>query len=81
MSYYHNFRKFLRRHHCEEAFDRAFYLHNDFTPLDEALWEAGEAAYFVNCAFDWSQTPEGSGYWRVMDRMWSEELTNLLLTK
>ena len=56
---------------CEEAFDRAFYLHNNFTALDPALWEASEKNYIVCHAFDWAATPEGSPFWRSIDNEWN----------
>ena len=43
MSSYKEFRKFLRNEGCEAAFGRAFYNHNGFTYLDEALWEIADA--------------------------------------
>lgn len=52
------------------AFDRAFYVHNGFTTLDEALWEAGDAEYIFAHAFDWRSTLEGREYWRELDRKW-----------
>ena len=53
MSRYQQFRAFLREQGCEVAFDRAFYLYNDCTALDEELWLGGEEAYFVSQAFEW----------------------------
>lgn len=69
---YEEFRSFLRRMGCEEAFDRAFYLHNDFTALDPALWNVCPAEYIIAHAFDWRTTPEGSNFWRAMDQKWNE---------
>ena len=70
MSDYKTFRRFLQEQQCEEAFDRAFYLYNDFTLLDEALWEASDAECIFGHAFDWSATPEGREYWLAIDRRW-----------
>ena len=70
MSSYQLFRNFLREQGCEEAFDRAFYLYNDFTRLDESLWEAGDAACIVGHALDWRATPEGREFWLNIDRLW-----------
>ena len=67
---YSRFRLFLREQGCEEAFDRAFYNHNGFTHLDEALWESGDAEYIFAHAFDWNTTPEGREYWLAIDRIW-----------
>lgn len=72
MRCYQLFRNFLREQGCEEAFDRAFYLHNDYTLLDESLWEAAEVAYIFCHAFDWSATPEGREYWLTIDRKWNK---------
>ncbi len=71
---YKTFREFLREQKCEEAFDRAFYLHNDCTAMDEALWKVGEAAYIFGHAFDWSATPEGREYWLAIDRKWYNKI-------
>ena len=71
---YSRFRLFLREQGCEEAFDRAFYNHNGFTHLDEALWEAGDAECIFGHAFDWSATPEGREYWLAIDRRWFQFL-------
>lgn len=68
---YQEFRRFLQVLGCEEAFDRAFYQHNDFTALDEALWEAADAEFIFAHAFDWSATPEGREYWLAIDRVWN----------
>lgn len=70
MSRYQQFRTFLREQGCEVAFDRAFYLYNDCTALDEELWSVGEEAYFVSQAFEWEATPEGRAFWREVDRQW-----------
>lgn len=67
---YRQFRTFLQQQGCEQAFDRAFYLFNDFTSLDESLWEAGDAQTIFAHAFDWSDTPEGREYWLKRDREW-----------
>lgn len=67
---YQDFRLFLGRMGCEEAFDRAFFAHNSGTLLDESLWESGEAEFVIGHAFDWSATPEGGDYWREIDRLW-----------
>lgn len=67
---YQSFRSFLREQQCEEAFDKAFYAFNDFTALDEQLWEAGEAECFIAHAFDWRTTPEGRDFWCEVDREW-----------
>ena len=69
---YNSFRTFLRQMGCEGAFDRAFYLHNDFTALDSALWEACPAEYIIAHAFDWRATPEGRTFWREIDRRWCD---------
>ncbi len=76
MDSYQLFRDFLRREECEAAFDRAFYNHNGFTLLDEALWEAGDAEFIFGHAFDWSATPEGREYWLAIDKRWFRQLTN-----
>ena len=76
MGSYQLFRDFLRREECETAFDRAFYNHNGFTLLDEALWEAGDAEFIFGHAFDWSATPEGREYWLAIDKRWFRQLTN-----
>ena len=76
MGSYQLFRDFLRREECEAAFDRAFYDHNGFTLLDEALWEAGDAEFIFGHAFDWSATPEGREYWLAIDKRWFRQLTN-----
>ena len=68
---YDDFRTFLRRMGCEEAFDRAFYLHNDFTALDPALWEACSAEHIIAHAFDWRTTPEGRPFWHTIDTAWN----------
>ena len=68
---YKTFRRFLQVSGCEAAFDRAFYNHNGFTHLDEALWETGDAEYIFAHAFDWSATPEGREYWLEIDRVWN----------
>lgn len=68
---YQEFRAFLGKVGCAEAFDRAFYDHNHATLLDAALWEAADAEFVFAHAFDWATTPEGSDYWREVDRMWS----------
>lgn len=75
MSRYQQFRTFLRESDCEEAFDRAFYLYNDFTVLDEALWEVGDEAYFVAHAFDWEATPEGRDFWLEIDLGWGKTIS------
>ena len=67
---YSRFRLFLREQGCEEAFDRAFYNHNGFTHLDEALWESGDEEYIFAHAFDWNTTPAGREYWLAIDRIW-----------
>ena len=72
MGSYQLFRAFLRKEGCEIAFDRAFYNHNGFTHLDEALWEAGDAEFIFGHAFDWSATPEGREYWLAVDKKWYE---------
>ena len=74
MGSYQLFRAFLRQEECEAAFDRAYYQHNDFTLLDEALWEAGDAECIFGHAFDWSATPEGREYWLAIDRRWFQFL-------
>ena len=71
MSDYKTFRRFLQEQQCEEAFDRAFYLYNDFTLLDEALWEASDAEHIFGHAFDWKATPEGRDFWLTIDRVWN----------
>ena len=68
---YRKFRSFLQEQGCEEAFDRAYYQHNDFTLLDEALWEAGDAECIFGHAFDWKETPEGRDFWLNIDRIWN----------
>lgn len=68
---YNDFRTFLRRMGCEEAFDMAFYLHNDFTVLDPALWEACSVEHIIAHAFDWSTTPEGRPFWHTIDTAWN----------
>ena len=68
---YKTFRRFLQVSGCEAAFDRAFYNHNGFTHLDEALWETGDAEYIFAHAFEWSATPEGREYWLEIDRVWN----------
>lgn len=70
MSGYTKFREFLRNEGCEAAFDRAFYIHNGFTHLDEALWEAADVECIFGHAFDWSATPEGREFWLTIDRKW-----------
>ena len=70
MGSYQLFRAFLRKEGCEEAFDRAFYNHNGFTHLDEALWEAADVECIFGHAFDWSATPEGREYWLAIDKRW-----------
>ena len=70
MGSYQLFRAFLRKEECEAAFDRAFYNHNGFTHLDEALWAAGDAECIFGHAFDWSATPEGREYWLAIDKKW-----------
>ena len=70
MSDYRTFRLFLREHGCEAAFDRAYYQYNDFTLLDEALWEASDAECIFGHAFDWKATLEGREYWLEIDRKW-----------
>lgn len=70
MTSYKIFRAFLRSEECEDAFDRAFYLYNDFTALDESLWEAVEAECVFGHAFDWSATQEGRDFWLEIDRRW-----------
>lgn len=72
MRRYQLFRTFLREQGCEEAFDRAFYLHNDYTTLDESLWEAAEATYIICHAFDWAATPEGRQFWLGIDKEWGK---------
>lgn len=73
MSSYRDFRAFLRREDCEEAFDRAFYLYNDCTMLDASLWEAGSEEYIIGHAFDWAKTFEGRSFWAEIDRRWYAE--------
>lgn len=73
---YESFRRFLCHEGCEEAFDRAFLLHNGHTLFDRALWEASEPLYIFAHAFDWSATPEGRGFWLALDRKWHNTLTN-----
>ena len=70
MSSYTKFREFLRNEGCEAAFDRAFYQYNDYTALDESLWEAGNAECFIGHAFEWSATSEGREFWLTIDRKW-----------
>ena len=67
---YATFRTFLSEQGCAEAFDRAFYLHNDFTAIDAALWEACPAEHIIAHAFDWSATPEGRLFWHTIDQAW-----------
>ena len=74
MSSHSRFRAFLREQDCEEAFDRAYYQYNDFTSLDEALWEVGNAEYIFAHAFDWRTTPEGREFWLKIDRKWNRLL-------
>ena len=71
MSDYKTFRRFLQEQQCEDAFDRAFYQYNDFTLLDEALWEASNAECIFGHAFDWKETPEGRDFWLNIDRIWN----------
>ena len=68
---YRKFRSFLQEQGCEAAFDRAYYQYNDFTLLDEALWEAGDAECIFGHAFDWKATPEGRDFWLNIDRIWN----------
>ena len=70
MSSYSQFRAFLREYGCEAAFDRAFYQYNDYTMLDESLWEVGDAECIFAHAFDWRGTPEGREFWLEMDKKW-----------
>lgn len=70
MSSYSQFRAFLQEHGCEAAFDRAFYQYNDYTMLDESLWEVGDAECIFAHAFDWRGTPEGREFWLEMDKKW-----------
>lgn len=78
MSSYHKFRAFLRERGCEQSFDRAYYHFNDFTLLDESLWEAGDAEMIFGHAFDWCATPEGRDFWRERDREWYRLCSNIL---
>lgn len=79
MTPYQLFRNFLREEGCEAAFDRAFYLHNDYTQLDESLWEASDASAIIGHAFNWSATPEGREYWLAIDKKWFLFITKQLL--
>ena len=76
MTLYQLFRNFLREEGCEAAFDHAFYLYNDFTALDESLWEATDAAYIVAHSFDWQATVEGRHFWLAIDKRWNRLLNN-----
>lgn len=77
MGSYQLFRAFLRKEGCEIAFDRAFYNHNGFTHLDEALWEAADVECIFGHAFDWSATPEGREYWLAIDKRWFQLYASL----
>ena len=74
---YRQFRTFLQECDCEEAFDEAFYRHNDYISLDEALWEAGDATYIFGYTFDWSDTPEGREYWLDIDKLWTQFIKSI----
>lgn len=68
---YREFRDFLRRKNCNDAFDRAFYEQNDCTRFDTALWDAVEDIRSIfRCLFKWCKTPEGEDFWRAVDIEW-----------
>lgn len=77
MSSYSRFRAFLQEQGCEDAFDRAFYHHNDFTSLDESLWMENRAECIIGHAFDWCETPEGRSFWRDIDHKWYQQSKQL----
>lgn len=81
MSDYQLFRYFLRDEGCEAAFDEAFYHYNGGVTLDARLWEAGDAAYILGHAFEWSATPEGRDFWAELDRRWYRFISSMMLCR
>ena len=73
---YHDFRIFLQKNNCEEAFDHAFYDYNGSIAFDKYMWDVSEAAYIIAHAFDWAATPEGRKYWLEIDRRWHNIYSN-----
>lgn len=68
---YEMFRQFLRNEKCEEAFDQAFYIHNDSTYLDEQIWVAiGDYTSIFARVFSWKNSIEGPHFWREIDNKW-----------
>lgn len=79
---YGEFRLFLRHIDCEEAFDRAYYNHNDCTCCDEAMWAAvGEYQSLFARVFDWRATDEGYLFWRGVDRLWQQQILRITEVK
>lgn len=71
MDGYDKFCAFLRAEGCFAAFERAFYVHNDFTHFDRQMWAAAyDKSSFLGTAFRWADTPEGRDYWSEIDKKW-----------
>lgn len=68
---YDSFIAFLTENRCLPAFLDNFYAYNNCVVLCRDIWDIyGGDEYFINRAFDWSQTPQGRTYWKEMDRRW-----------
>lgn len=71
------FNSWLQRQGAYEQYKRNRHITNNSPSAWGHRLRFGSPADFINLAFDWEATPEGSGFWGALHLKWSRLWRNL----